>query len=133
MRDDRPEKRPLLDDPLLWACGGPKDAFAIGTSRSGGKTFDTKLKADLQDIQGPLECAAETAGAKDCTAEWGEIRRKLGLPEIGEKRRNADPGGPALRGRETRARGSRGGVAAFAGIALLGLVGYYVLKRLRRG
>ena len=117
---------------LLWACGGGKDSFAIATSRDGGKSFDTKLAAGLQDIQGPLECPAESAGGKECPAEWLEVRRKLGLPEIGEKRRNVDPGGPALRGRETRTRGSRGGFGAMAGIALVGLAGYYVLKRLRK-
>lgn len=114
---------------LLWACGGPKDSF-ISTSRNGGKSFDTKLKVD--DIQGPLECPAESAVSKECSAAWPELRRKLGLPELGEKPRNVDPGGPALRGRATRTGRARSPFAAAAGIALVGLAGYFLLKRLRR-
>ena len=117
---------------LLWACGGMKDSFAIGTSRNGAKSFDVKLKVDLQDVQGPIECPAESAVAKECPAQWPDVRRKLGLPETDEKPRNVDPGGPALRGRATRTGRSRTGFGAMAGIALVGLAGYYVLKRLRR-
>ena len=109
-----------------------KDSFSIGTSRNGAKSFDVKLKVDLQDIQGPIECPAESAVAKECPAQWTEVRRKLGLPETSDKPRNVDPGAPALRGRATRTGRSRTGFGAMAGIALVGLAGYYVLKRLRR-
>jgi photosystem II stability/assembly factor-like uncharacterized protein len=115
----------------LWACSTERSGFFVGISRSGGRNFDAKLHLD--EIKGPLECAPESSVGKACVQEWSNLRRDLGLPEVGEKPRT-DPsgGGPALRGRAQRTGRSRGGFAAFAGILLVGLVGYNVLKRLRR-
>jgi photosystem II stability/assembly factor-like uncharacterized protein len=114
----------------LWACSTERSGFLVGTSRSGGRSFDARLHLD--EIKGPLECAPESSVAKLCAAEWPKLRRDLGLPEIGETSRPAGPGGPALRGRAQRTGRSRGGFAAFAGIALVGLAGYTILMRLRR-
>ena len=116
---------------VLWACSTERSGFFAGTSRSGGKSFDAKLH--LEDIKGPLECAPESSVAKQCTAEWPKLRRQLGLPEAGEPSRSSAPGGPALRGRAQRGTGrARGGFAAVAGIALVAMAGYTILKRLRR-
>ncbi|HVH47665.1 MAG TPA: hypothetical protein VM925_35260 [Labilithrix sp.] len=115
---------------LLWACSNERSGFVVGTSRNGGKSFDAKLH--LEDIKGPVECAPESSVAKECTAEWPKLRRELGLPELGERPRNVDPGGPALRGRAQRSGRSRGGFAAVAGIVFVAAAGYSILKRLRR-
>ncbi|HVM69476.1 MAG TPA: hypothetical protein VM204_06530, partial [Gaiellaceae bacterium] len=115
----------------LWACSTERSGFFVGTSRSGGKSFDARLH--LEEIRGPLECPPESSVAKECSAEWPKLRRELGLPEIGATPRSAAPSGPALRGRAQRAGRSRSGFAAFAGIALVGFVAYSVLKRLRAG
>ncbi|MDF2695178.1 MAG: BNR/Asp-box repeat domain protein [Labilithrix sp.] len=114
----------------LWACSTERSGFLVGSSRSGGRSFDARLHLD--EIKGPLECAPESSVAKACTAEWPKLRRDLGLPEIGEKPRSADTGGPALRGRAQRTGRSRSSLAAFAGIALVALAGYTILQRLRR-
>ncbi len=115
----------------LWACSTERSGFFVGVSRGTGKSFDAKLH--LEELKGPVECPAESSVGKQCTTEWPKLRRELVLPEVDTAPRNVDPGGPTLRGRGTRAVRSRSPVAAFAGIALVGLVGYFILKRLRRG
>jgi photosystem II stability/assembly factor-like uncharacterized protein len=115
---------------VLWACSTERSGFFVGTSRSGGKSFDAKLRLD--EIKGPLDCPAESNVGKTCTVEWPKLRRDLGLPEAGDKPRNVDPGGPALRGRTQRAGRSRSSFAAVAGIAFVGFAAYHILKRLRR-
>jgi photosystem II stability/assembly factor-like uncharacterized protein len=118
-----------VSNSVLWACSTERSGFFVGTSKGGGKGFDAKLH--IEDIKGPLECADGTSVAKECVAEWPKLRRELGLPE-GEKK-TPGPTGPALRGRATRSgKGSRTGFGAFAGIVLVGLAGYYILKRMRR-
>ncbi|MBX3225052.1 MAG: hypothetical protein KF795_31335 [Labilithrix sp.] len=116
---------------LLWACSTERSGFVVGASRGTGRSFDAKLH--LEEIKGPLECPPSSSVAKQCTAEWPKLRRELGLPEEGEMRRNAGPSGPALRGRAERTGRARGGFAAVAAVALLGIAGYTLLKRLRRG
>lgn len=114
----------------LWACSTELNGFLAGSSKGGAQSFEAKLHFD--NVKGPLECPQETSVAKYCTTEWPKLQRQLGLPEAGEKPRNVNSGGPALRGSSTRTGGSRGGRGAIAGIALLGIVGYFVLQRLRR-
>jgi hypothetical protein len=115
---------------LLWACSNERSGFIVGSSRSGGKSFDAKLH--FEDIQGPLECPPESSVAKECTTEWPLVRKELGLPEPGDKPRSAGSGGPAMRGRESRGGRARGGVAAAAGIVLFAYAAYSILQRLRR-
>lgn len=118
----------------LWACSTDQTSFLIGSSRSGGRTFDPKLR--LEEIKGPLECAAESSVAKACAAEWPKLRRELGLPEIGEKKRPAGPSGPALRGREQRQTRERSPLQTGAMIVLSALVlymaGSVILKKVRK-
>jgi hypothetical protein len=120
-----------LSGNALWACSTERNGFFVGVSKNGGRSFDAKLH--LEEIKGPLECSPDSSVAKECTAEWTKVRRELGLPDPGEKPRARDPGGPALRGRAARTASGKSPVRAVAGIVLVGLAAYFVLKRLRRG
>jgi hypothetical protein len=117
----------------LWACSSEKSGFFVGASKGNGGSFDPKLH--LEDLKGVLECPAESTVADECTAEeWTKQRRALGLPDANETpAKNVGPGGPALKGRQTRTRSGGNRFGAVAGIALVGIAGYYILKRLRRG
>jgi hypothetical protein len=119
--------------PVLWACSSEKSGFFIGASKGNGGSFDAKLH--LEDLKGVLECPAESSVGEECTAEeWTKQRRALGLPDANEPAsKNAGPPGPALKGRQTRTRSGGNRFGAVAGIALVGIAGYYILKRLRRG
>lgn len=117
---------------VLWGCSSERSGFFIGSSRSNGGAFDARLH--LEDLKGVLECPADSTVAEECTNdEWMKQRRALGLPDPNEKPRAVDPGGPSVRGRQTRTRGGGNRFGAVAGIALLGMAAYYILKRLRRG
>jgi photosystem II stability/assembly factor-like uncharacterized protein len=120
-----------LSASALWACSTERHGFLVGVSKSGGRSFDAKLHLD--EIRGPLECPPESNVAKQCSTEWPKLRRELGLPEPDEKPRMTEPAGPALRGRAVRTGRAGSSRAAFAGIALLGLAGYFILQRLKRG
>lgn len=116
----------------LWSCSTERSGFFVGTSKTGGRSFNAMVH--LEEIKGPLECPGESAVGKQCVADWVKQRRELGLPDPSEKGKSADPGAPALRGSgtQTKRRGPSPLAAAF-GIAAVGLIGYEILKRLRRG
>lgn len=118
----------------LWACSTDQTGFLVGSSRSGGRTFDPKLRLD--EIKGPLECAPETNVAKECAADWPKLRRELGLPEIGEQKHSPGPSGPALRGREQKQTRERSplqtGAMIVLSAAVLYMVGQVLLKKVRR-
>jgi photosystem II stability/assembly factor-like uncharacterized protein len=114
----------------LWACSTEKSAFFVGVSKTMGRSFEPKLH--LEDIKGPLDCPGAGIG-KECTAEWPKVRRELGLPEPGEQPKVRTPAGPALKGRATRTFVAPNRLRSAAGIALVGMAVYFVLKRLKRG
>lgn len=116
----------------LWSCSTERSGFFVGSSKTAGRSFNAVVH--LEEIKGPLECPAESSVGKQCAADWVKQRRDLGLPDPNEKGNKADPNAPALRGSgtQTKRRGPSPLAAAF-GIAAVGLIGYEVLKRLRRG
>jgi hypothetical protein len=114
-----------------WACSTERSGFFVGSSTTGAKSFEARVH--LEEIKGPLECPAETNVAKICTGDWVKQRRDLGLPDPSDKGRSADPNAPALHGRgERKTNRARNGLAGFFMLAAFGMLGYEVLKRLRR-
>lgn len=115
----------------LWSCSTERSGFFVGSSKTGGRSFNAAVH--LEEIKGPLACAGESSVGKQCVADWVKQRRELGLPDPSDKGKTADPGAPTLRGTNapTKRRGPSPLAAAF-GIAAVGLIGYEILKRLRR-
>jgi photosystem II stability/assembly factor-like uncharacterized protein len=116
----------------LWSCSTERSGFFVGQSKTNGRSFNAMVH--LEEIKGPLECPGESSVGKQCDADWVKQRRDLGLPDPSEKGKSANPGGPALHGTgtQTKRRGPSPLAAAF-GIAAVGLIGYEILKRLKRG
>ena len=116
----------------LWACSTEKSGFFVGSSRTGGRSFDANLH--LEEIKGPLECPNSTTVAKQCVDAWPKLRRELGLPDVGDAPPSVGGGGgsPSLRGRATRTGRAVNMRMAAVGIALFGFAAYSALKRLRR-
>lgn len=115
----------------LWACSSDRGGgFVVGTSRTGGRSFEAKLHLD--EIKGPLECPADSPVAKACAEEWQKQRTALGIADVGEPRRSEPAGGPSLRGRQQRTGRAVNTRAAVFGIAAFGFAAYTILKRLRR-
>ena len=63
----------------LYACSDGMGGFALGASRDGGASFTPRLQ--LEDVRGPLVCAAQSSVAR-CAAEWPDMARRLGAPEV---------------------------------------------------
>lgn len=64
----------------LWAASNEASGFAVGLSRDGGRTFETRLR--LPDTQGVLACPSTTPTATVCPAEWdARVAYDLGAKE----------------------------------------------------
>lgn len=115
----------------LWACSTERSGFFVGISKGGGRGFDAKLHLD--GIKGPLDCMPGTSVVKECTSEWPKLRRELGLPDPDDKPRKIG-GGPAMHGNSAppTTRRQQLGFAGLCAIGMFVIVGYYIMKRVRR-
>jgi hypothetical protein len=116
----------------LWVCSTEKTGYFVGASKTGGRSFEAKLRID--DLQGVLDCPMVVNGVgKQCEAAWPKLRAELGIPEPSDKVRQQGPSGPALRGRSgPLRRGNPLTIRGVAGILLVGMAAYYALKHIRK-
>jgi hypothetical protein len=116
----------------LWVCSTEKTGYFVGASRTGGRSFEAKLRID--DLQGVIDCPMVVNGVgKECEAAWPKLRAELGIPDPSEKLKQHGPAGPALRGSSGLLRRSNTlTLRGLAGIILVGMAAYYALKFIRK-
>jgi hypothetical protein len=119
----------------LWACSNGKSGFFVGLSENAGKTFNPKLQPNGIS---PLTCGQETSVGRECVKEWPRQREELGIhPDTATPANSggtdAGPPAPAMKEEGGRARGGSTAYGAPILVILALAIGYWVVKRMRRG
>ena len=95
----------------LYACADEfVDGFTVGRSDDGGATWAPLMH--LQDLCGPLECAAETSVGAVCGADWPVTKATLGAECAGSGATGSTSSSASTGGGDTSESGSGCGCRA---------------------